>query len=120
MAGRITINGSLNELPQGTVSIGPLTLSPATENLCQAVNLTLASGANVVPIPTWATGVLIQPNPSNAVTLNVNTYNSEAPADGAAISPTAPSLLSLPASPPLNLLIIAGSAADTETTVTFF
>lgn len=118
MAGRITINGSLNELPQGTLSIGPLTLSPNTDNLAYEISILLGSGTTNVAVPVWAVGVIIIPNPSNAESLSISTSEEEGGAVG--LSPTAPSLISFPASPPTAIAVTTGGALDTYTIFTFF
>lgn len=118
MSGRVAIQATLNELPQGTVSIGPLTITPNTSNLCSVINTVLLSGTNQMAIPSWALGLIIMPNPSNATPMSVHTVITDA---GIHLSQTVPSLISFdPANMPTQLYILTSGTPISETSFIFF
>jgi hypothetical protein len=117
MAGRVTIQASLNELPQGSVTIAPLTISPTVDNLYEALVVDLASGANTITVPTWATGVLIIPTSTNTVALTLKGVTGDA---GIEIGPASPTLLTFASTPPASFVITAASAVSTPTSISFF
>jgi hypothetical protein len=104
-------------LPQGTITLGPITISPTTDNLTQDVNFTMAMGNTVIDVPSWAVGAIIIPNPTNTVAMVISTSEI---LSGVNLSPSAPSLISFPSPPPTAITFIVTSAVTTTTTVTFF
>ena len=117
MAGYVAISGILTGTPTGTQLIGPNTISGNSSNDYQTTAVTLSSGANTITIPSWAAGVIIQPNTSNAVALTLKGVTGDT---GIAISSTAPTLLSFAASPPSTFVITAASTLSYTTQITFF
>jgi len=117
MAGRVTIQAVLNELPQGTLSIPTVTIAPTISNLVQVLNVVLAEGDNLVAVPSWSVGVLIQPAAGNAVAMTLKGISGDT---GTPLALTAPSLVSFPASPPADIDLYSATLAVTDTTVTFF
>ena len=111
MAGSVTIQGNLTGLPLGQLNIGPFTLSGNSGNNLQSSATTFAS------VPTWAAGVIIIPNPSNAVGLTLKGVTGDT---GIALSLTSPSLLEFPATPPASFGITAASNFTTITEIVFY
>jgi hypothetical protein len=119
VGGRVTINATLNGLPQGTITLGPITISPTTANLTQDENFTLQMGQSAIDVPSWAVGCIIIPNPTNTVPMMVATVGV-GNEGSVGLSASAPSLISFPSPPPAALSFIVTSAVTTTTTVTFF
>lgn len=117
MAGRVTITASLNELPQGSVTIAPLTISPTVDNLYEALVVDLIDGANTIDIPTWTSGVLIIPPPTNTVEIVLKGAEGDT---GIIVNPAAPSLFTLPSSPQATFLLAAGSGGVENVSISFF
>jgi len=117
MSGNLNILGTINALPQGTVSISPPTIIPNGQNLFGETNVNLASGANTINVPTWAAGAIITPPATNTVALTLKGISGDT---GIAIGNTAPMMLSFPASPPTSFVISAASLTTGLTTITFF
>lgn len=117
MAGRVTIQASLNELPQGSVTIAPLTISPNTQNLYGSGVYTLAEGANSIIVPDFAAGVIITPTATNTIAITLKGASGDT---GIPISPSAPILLTFPADPPETITLTAASDFSTPTTFSFF
>lgn len=116
MAGSVKISGTISTVPPGSVDVSA-TLTPSTADLVQNINVILASGANTIPVPSWATAVLIEPSPSNAVALILKGVTGDT---GNPISKVAPTLISFPSTPPGQIVITAASLQVTSTTFTFF
>ena len=117
MAGSVTIAGQLTATPAGTVSVGPYNLAPTSTNNYQSTAVTLASGANTITVPSWATAILIEPSTANVVALTLKGVTGDT---GVALGLTAPSLCSFPASPPATVVLTAASIFTTNTQITFF
>ena len=117
MAGQLLISGQLTGTPLGTINIGPFTLTGNAASNLQINQITFASGANTIAIPTWAKGMLIEPNTINAVALTLKGITGDT---GVTLSPTTPTLVTFPASPQANFVITAGALFTTITSITFF
>jgi hypothetical protein len=111
MGGRVTIQASLNGLPQGTLTVGPLTISPNSDNLAETDNNIFPTGLFELTVPTWAVGCIIQPSPSNTSAIELG---------GVFISRTGPTLITFDDPPPAVLPFTTTVAMTTETTVTYF
>jgi hypothetical protein len=116
MAGTVTIEGTINTVPPGSASI-QTTITASASNLIQIINQVLASGANTISVPSWAVGVLIEPAPTNTIALTLKGVTGDT---GVGLSPTNPTLISFPASPPSTFVVTAATVTTTETTFTFF
>lgn len=116
MAGSVTISGTISTVPPGSAEIDA-TLTPTPSNLIEILNLVLASGANTIAVPTWATSVLIEPSSANVEGLTLKGVTGDT---GIAISPTQPTLLSFPVTTPANIVLTAAGLFITQTTITFF
>lgn len=117
MAGTVSINGTVNQIPQGPFQIGPLTLTPNSSNELASTNIKLANGANTITIPTWAAYILIVPDPTNAVVMTLKGVSGDT---GIPLSLTGPSVVSLGASPPANFVLTSTGAGATYTNIVFF
>lgn len=115
--GTVTIQGNVSNLPTGTMTIGPLTLTTANavgENLLIA----LSSGANTIALPTGTTVVFIlgpnasvpQPNPNYAGVLTLKGVSGDT---GIAIANDTPTMLSFDSSP-ANIVINASVATSIQ------
>jgi hypothetical protein len=116
MSGYVAISGNINNVPQGTTAIGPLTIAATSSNLFSITNVVLGSGANTITVPSWAVGVLIQPPSGNTQTLTLKGVTGDT---GVAISETGPTLLSF-TTPPSTFVVTAGGATTGDTSFTFF
>lgn len=116
MSGTVSIAGTLQSVPPGSTTIAAAVTASAS-NLVQVTNTVLANGANTIAVPTWAVGVLIEPAANNTIALTLKGVTGDT---GTPLSPTAPTLISFPSTPPANIVITAASVTTTETTVTFF
>jgi hypothetical protein len=116
MSGSVVISGQLTGVPVGTIQVGPLTIAAQTSNEVYIATYTFSSGNNIQSIPACV-GALIEPNPSNTVSL---TLKGNVADTGIPISPTLPTLLTFPASWANSLVFVAGAAFTTTTSVTYF
>jgi hypothetical protein len=116
MGGRVTINATLNALPQGTITLGPLTIAPNGDNLTSAVVIELVEGGNTIAVPSWAVGTIIQPDPTNTVVYSLCGRVGDT---GILMSASAPALVCFGPDPG-PLVLVAESNFTTEMTVTFF
>jgi hypothetical protein len=118
MSGYVAISGQITNVPQGTALIGPLTIAPSSSNFMSVLNVVLGSGANTIAVPSWASGVLIQPPSGNGVALTLKGVTGDT---GIPISETGPTLLSFTtATIPSSFVITAASLTTGDTTITFF
>lgn len=117
MAGTVTIQGQLTTLQQGTVQVGPFTLTANATSNFAASETTLASGANTITVPTWAAGCIIIPPTTNAVALTLKGVTGDT---GILLSLTLPSLVMFPATPSASFVITAASLTTAPTSVVFF
>ena len=117
MAGQVTIGGQLTGLPFGAIQIPPVTIAANAGNNLEVLTTTLANGFNSFSVPTWAVGIWIIPNVTNAVPMTLKGITGDT---GIPMSLTNPSLLSFPASPPATVGITSGGAGATITTIVFF
>lgn len=118
MAGSVVIQGFLTGTPSGSLNVGPFTLQANSGNNLQIQSLTLASGANTITIPTWATGMLIIPNTSNAVGLTLKGVTGDTGVPLSLTNPTGP--IEFPATPPASIVLTAASLFVTITSIVFF
>lgn len=117
MAGYVAISGLLSQTPQGTIRIGPLSITPNGSNDFQSSQQTLPSGNNSITVPSWAVGVLIQPPTGNAVVITLKGVNGDT---GTVISPSGPTLISLTAGSVSTFVLNAASTISALTSLTFF
>ena len=114
MGGALTIQGVQTGIPEGSKTVS-LTVTMGTVGT--VTDVVLASGANTVTVPTGAAGCLIIPPSANTVALTLKGVGADT---GVAISPSAPCLLTFPATPPANFVINAASATSGSTEISFF
>jgi hypothetical protein len=117
VGGQLTLSGNVTGVPQGSVAIGPLTVTPSASNLWNELTLSLASGANTITVPTWALFCLIQPASNNTVGLTLKGVTGDT---GVPLSLTNPTLLSFAATPPATIVLTAAAPFTTATSVSFF
>lgn len=117
MAGTITIQGLIPGTLAGTQYVGPFTLTVNGTNFA-ITELILASGANTIPIPTWAFIAIIVPPVANAVSLTLKGASGDT---GIIIDQAQPTLLNMPTgiSNSANLVITAASQTAGETSIIF-
>jgi hypothetical protein len=116
MGGRVTINATLSGLPQGTITLGPLTISPTTDNLVSSVVIELVDGVNTIAVPSWAVGMILQPDPTNTVQYSLCGNVSDT---GTILAAATPGVLCFGTNPG-QIILVAESNFTTEMTVTFF
>ena len=119
MAGQLTVAGVLTGTPEGTVYIGPVTITPNALNKYAATSLEPASGSNTVAVPAWAVGCRIIPDPTNAVAFKVKTVGGDTGTNLNQTTPSGPILFDA-VNMPANLYIVAASNFTTYLTVEFF
>jgi hypothetical protein len=117
MAGQALISGQMTGTPLGTVNIGPFTIAANVGGHLQATSVTLASGNNTITVPSWAKGMIIEPDPTNAVALTLKGIAADT---GIPLGLNVPALITFPASPPATFVLNAASLFTTITTITFF
>lgn len=117
-AGTITLNGVVTGLPNGSVVLGPLTLTSAAAN-GQVQIIALASGANTITIPTapTPTGVLVVLPSNNSVVTTIKGVTGDT---GIAISKTGWFFLPFDTSPPASFVITSASAQTSKYTYIYF
>ena len=117
MAGTVTIGGFLSGLPFGQINLGPISLAANAGNNLAVTDITLASGANTIAVPSFAVGMVILPNVGNAIAMTLKGITGDT---GTPLAPALPSLISFPASPPANIVLTAASLFGTITSIVFF
>lgn len=116
MAGTVTVALDLTELPTGNVK-SITTNAPNAGNEYAAVAYTLANGVNTIPVPAWAVGVIIRPDPTNNKTLTLKGVGGDT---GIPLSPTKTSgPVMFPAMAPADIVLTAGALFTTQTIVEF-
>ena len=115
MAGTVTISGNITGTPSGTVTLGPFSLITTSANQFAIVSVTLAATAfTSVTVPTWASGVVINPATSNTIPITLKGVTGDT---GIALSLSEPTLLNFPATPPGTFGL---TTTGTPTTITQF
>lgn len=117
MPGQVTLGGTLNGLPFGTIQFPPITLAANSAGNLVVNATTLANGFNSFTVPTWAVGIIIIPNTSNAVPMTLKGITGDT---GIPLSLTGPSLFSLPAVPLTTFGLTSSGAGATITQVVFY
>jgi hypothetical protein len=118
MAGAVTISGNITGLPQGSVTIGPLTLTPADENLYEELTILFASGANTIAVPPWSEFCLIQPGTGSVIALTLKGVTGDT---GIPIGLSKPTLLSfVDDATPASFVITAASSFSAYSSISFF
>lgn len=117
MAGSVIIQGQLTGIPPGYINVGPFTIAPNTSNNYTERADTLASGNNTIPVPSWASGVIISPNGANTTALTLKGANADT---GIPLGEVQPTLINFPGTPPANLILDAASTFSTLTSFIFF
>lgn len=114
--GSVSVTGTVDGLPQGSVTVGPLTISNAAAS-GTVTQLTLASGTNTITVPALATSIIIVFDSTSAVT---KTLKGVAGDTGILLKPGGVNLLNVSAAGVASFVITAG-AADTGllTTIMF-
>lgn len=112
----LSISGTV-QTTSGMDDIGPLTIPTNTSGLSQRTTFTPASGANTVTVPSWAKVAIIIPNVSNLVGMTLKGVTGDT---GVPISPTVPTELPWPSSPPASFVITAASLFTTSLEVLFY
>lgn len=118
MAGTLTISGSQTldpSAPSGR-QLGPYTITLSATD--QTSDVTLASGANTIPVPSTAVGVIIIPPAAGAEVLTLKGVTGDT---GLVISSTAPTLLSFTSgSAPANIVVNSSAAVASPPLVAAF
>ena len=117
MAGQVIIQGQLTGVPQGYTNIGPYIVSPSTSNNYSQTEITFASGPNTIAVPSWASGVIIRPDPTNTVAYFLKGASGDT---GVGLGLIQPSLINFSGTPPANIVIAAVFIFTTVTTFIFF
>ncbi len=111
MSGQLSIQGQLTGLPTGSETIGPLTVSPNESSDYEEYSVQLTSNIfNVIPVPTWAAGVIIVPSTENSLPITLKGGIADT---GVPISPSGPTLLEFPADPPSSIGLTVTGIGDT-------
>lgn len=116
MAGSVIIQGQLTGIPPGNLFIGPYTIVPNGSNNYTERADTLASGPNTIPVPSWASAMIILPSTSNTVEL---TLKGAAGDTGIPLGLIQPTLINFDVAP-ANIIITAASLFTTLTSFIFF
>lgn len=115
----ISISGSIDDLPSGSQTIGPLTIASTAAN-GSVTNVTLASGDNTIAVPASpaCTGCLIVFDPTSTVVKKLKGAGADT---GITLAKASVNLLTFDSPAPANIVINA-SAADTGkvTQILFF
>lgn len=111
-SGSVSIQGTVNDLPSGSKTLGPITQTSAAA-VDASTQLELQSGDNTITIPTAAEFVIIVFDPTSATTKKLK---GNAGDTGIRVDPAGSVLLPLDATHPT--LIINSSATDTGLTTT--
>jgi hypothetical protein len=118
VAGLVTIQGSVTQVPQGQITVGPLTLTPTSSNQYSSSNLILSSGANTITVPTWATHIIIEPDPANTVSITLKGVTGDT---GIPLALNQASVFSIPgAGSPGTIVLTSGAGATLYTNIVFF
>ncbi len=112
----LNIQGVVTGLNVGSYTVGPFTIATNASGNTATTALTLASGANTITVPSWASCCIIAPNSSNAVALTLKGVSGDT---GIPLDLTAPSLVNFPGTPPASFVVTAGSTAATVTEFIF-
>jgi len=112
----VNITGSITSSPSGSRSIN-LVISNSTPPAAET-ELVLASGDNTIDVPTLSDGCIIIPDSTSTV---AKVLKGDTGDTGVGISPTKPTLLTWPDTPPSDF-IITTDGADTGkyTRILFF
>lgn len=107
----VTSTGTVTILWSSDINANyPFALAENTTSAAAISNLTLTTGANTITLPTGVGTIknaLIIPPTGNSQTLTLKGVTGDT---GVPLSPTAPTLLSFPASPSATFCITAGGA----------
>lgn len=114
-SGVITISGTITGLPQGTWTLPPFTITINAGGNYAQTEVTLASGANTITVPSWASVCIIDPPSNNTQTLTLKGVTGDT---GVPISETEATLLNF-TTPPANFVITAGGALSAITNIIF-
>jgi hypothetical protein len=118
MPGQVTVGGFLSGTPLGQVNVGPFSLTMNGANNLQMLPITFVSGFNSITVPSWATGMILIPNTSNAVGWTLKGVTGDTGVPLSLTNPTGP--IEFPASPPATLGITAAANFTTITEIVFF
>jgi hypothetical protein len=114
MAGTLTIGGTQTGAPEGNRTIS----TTLTMGVCGVMTeVTLASGANTITVPTNAAGCVIIPPSGNTQTLTLKGVTGDT---GIALSKTNPFMLAFDSTPPASFVITAGALTTGITAIIFF
>ena len=109
----VNIQGYFDSIPSGAGSIAlAITNTTPPDHREQIV---LASGDNTITVPALSDGVLIIPDSTSTVT---KTLKGDTGDTGVEVSPTKPTLLTWPSTPPASF-ILTTNGADTGKYTTF-
>lgn len=115
----VTIAATIQSLPSGTKTVGPLTISAATAN-GNTTDYALAVGFNTIVVPiTTATPILAGATPTGCIIIPDSTNTSAMTLKGVTgdtgitMHLTNPFVLGFPSSPPVSFGITVASAATT-------
>lgn len=117
MAGQVIIQGQITGVPQGYFNVGPYIISPSSTNNYAQSEVTLASGANTITVPSWCSFVIIRPDPTNTVALFLKGVSGDT---GVPLGLIQPTLINFPGSPPASIVVAAAFVFTTTTTFMFF
>jgi hypothetical protein len=118
MAGQVLISGQLTGTAAASViNVGPFTIAGNAANNFQVTNVTLASGANTITVPSWAVGCIINPSVTNTTGMTLKGVTGDT---GVPLDPSGPTLLNFPSSPGASFVLTAASLFTTITEVIFF
>jgi hypothetical protein len=118
MAGNVTVSGFLSGVPFGQVNVGPFSLAMNAGNNLQMTNITLASGANTITVPTWAVGMLIIPTVTNVTGLTLKGVTGDTGIPLSPSNPTGP--ITFTAGAFATFVLTAASLFTTNTQIVFF
>jgi hypothetical protein len=116
MAGSVTIQGLLTGTTSGTQYVGPFTLASNAAGNYAVTEVTLASGANTITVPSWAEFAVINLPSTNAVVITLKGVTGDT---GIVIDPNGVTLLDLNAGSVASFVLTAASATSSPTTVVF-
>lgn len=116
MAGTVGIAVNLVGLDQGAV-VASLVITPNADNEYNSTSVTLAATNNTISVPSFAAGCLIIPNPLSTIAMVLKGASGDT---GTALSPSQPTLLTFPSTPPSTLIIYCATLGSYPTTFAFF
>ena len=118
MSGTLTISGFSGGEPQGSRTIGPVTITGTTV-VEETLNVPLSSGDNTFAVPAGAVACLIIPPANGTAVLKLRTNTNSGDAGLVIPSINLPMVYPFPPTPPTSLIINSGASQTAPLTIAF-